>query len=178
MSSQPEVWLRGPVSGVSPRLQPAAHALLQTVEDVEQAIEGLTADQLWATPGGAASVGFHLLHLRGATDRLLTYARGQTLNDAQRAQVQSEKNPARADVTSLIGDLRRAVESAVEQLRTTPDGTLEEPRPVGRAGLPTTVFGLLFHAAEHAQRHAGQVVTTSKILRGLTQATASASAQR
>jgi uncharacterized damage-inducible protein DinB len=178
MSSQPEVWLRGPVPGVSPRLQPAAHALLQTVEDVEQAVEGLSADQLWATPGGAASVGFHLLHLRGATDRLLTYARGETLNDTQRAQVQSEKNPPRTDPTSLLADLRGAVERAVEQLRTTPDGTLEEPRPVGRAGLPTTVLGLLFHAAEHAQRHAGQVVTTSKILRGLTQATASVSAQR
>lgn len=166
MSSQPGVWLRGPVPGVSPRLQPAAHALMQTVEDVEQAVEGLSADQLWATPGGAASVGFHLLHLRGATDRLLTYARGETLNDAQRAQLQSEKNPPRTEATSLLADLRGAVERAVEQLRTTPDGTLEEPRPIGRTALPTTVLGLLFHAAEHAQRHAGQLVTTSKILRG------------
>ena len=90
MSSQPEVWLRGPVSGVSPRLQPAAHALLQTVEDVEQAVEGLNADQLWTAPGGAASVGFHLLHLAGATNRLLTYARGETLNDAQRARLQAK----------------------------------------------------------------------------------------
>jgi uncharacterized damage-inducible protein DinB len=29
------------------------------------------------------------------------------------------------------------------------------------------VGGLLFHAAEHAQRHAGQVATTLRILRGL-----------
>jgi hypothetical protein len=26
---------------------------------------------------------------------------------------------------------------------------------------------LLFHAAEHTQRHTGQVITTSKIIRGL-----------
>ena len=38
---------------------------------------------------------------------------------------------------------------------------------VGRAGLPSTVRGLLFHAAEHAQRHAGQIVTTAKIVRAL-----------
>jgi hypothetical protein len=29
------------------------------------------------------------------------------------------------------------------------------------------VIGLLFHAAEHAERHAGQLVTTVKIIRGL-----------
>ena len=44
--------------------------------------------------------------------------------------------------------------------------TLLEARAVGRARLPTTVLGLLFHAAEHSQRHAGQVVTTAKIVRG------------
>lgn len=165
MSTQPEVWLRGPVKGVSPRLQPAAHALLQTVEDVEGAVDGLTADQLWTTPGGAASVGFHLLHLAGATGRLLTYARGEPLSDLQRAQLQKERNPPRADIASLLADLRKAVDGALDQLRNTPDAALEEGRAIGRAALPTTVLGLLFHTAEHAQRHAGQVVTTAKILR-------------
>jgi hypothetical protein len=37
---------------------------------------------------------------------------------------------------------------------------------VGRAALPTNVLGLIFHAAEHMQRHAGQLVTTAKILHG------------
>ena len=165
MSTQPEVWLRGPVKGVSPRLQPAAHAFLQTVEDVEGAVDGLTADQLWTTPGGAASVGFHLLHLAGATDRLLTYARGEPLSDLQRAQLQKERNPPRADIASLLADLRKAVDGALDQLRNTPDAALEEGRAIGRAALPTTVLGLLFHTAEHAQRHAGQIVTTAKILR-------------
>ena len=41
------------------------------------------------------------------------------------------------------------------------DGTLA----VGRAGLPTTVLGLLFHAAEHSTRHAGQAITTALLLR-------------
>jgi hypothetical protein len=27
------------------------------------------------------------------------------------------------------------------------------------------VLGLLFHAAEHAQRHAGQIITTAKVVR-------------
>jgi uncharacterized damage-inducible protein DinB len=54
---------------------------------------------------------------------------------------------------------------AVDQLRATDPATLAEPRSLGRAGLPTTVGSLLFHAAEHSQRHAGQIVTTAKILR-------------
>jgi hypothetical protein len=33
-----------------------------------------------------------------------------------------------------------------------------------RRDLPSNVLGLLFHAAEHTQRHTGQVITTSKII--------------
>ncbi|HEX7797838.1 MAG TPA: hypothetical protein VF456_25930, partial [Vicinamibacterales bacterium] len=80
----PEPWLRGPVSNVPALLQPAAHAFIMSREDVEAASIGLTVEQLWREPGGIASVGFHLAHLTGSTDRLLTYARGETLSKAQR----------------------------------------------------------------------------------------------
>ena len=42
---------------------------------------------------------------------------------------------------------------------------LLEERRVGRAGLPATVLGLLFHAAEHSTRHVGQAITTALIQR-------------
>ena len=45
--SQPEPWLRGPVPGIPAPLQPAAHAFLAALEDVEPAISDLSADQLW-----------------------------------------------------------------------------------------------------------------------------------
>jgi uncharacterized damage-inducible protein DinB len=48
-----------------------------------------------------------------------------------------------------------------------PEADLLTPRVVGRRRLPSSVLGLLFHAAEHTQRHTGQVITTSKIIRGL-----------
>jgi hypothetical protein len=41
-------------------------------------------------------------------------------------------------------------------------------RRVGRQALPATVLGLLFHAAEHTTRHAGQPITTSKTVRAHT----------
>ena len=56
-----------------------------------------------------------------------------------------------------------AVDAALVQLRATDESTLLERRGVGRAQIPSTVLGLLFHAAEHTQRHVGQVVTTIKI---------------
>ena len=83
--SQPEPWLRGPVPGIPTLLQPVAHAFLLAMEDIEVAVSDLTVDQLWLEPGGAASPGFHLVHLAGSTDRLLTYARGEALSASQRA---------------------------------------------------------------------------------------------
>ena len=53
------------------------------------------------------------------------------------------------------------------QLAATPPESLGDERLVGRAALPSTVRGLLFHGAEHTQRHVGQVITTAKIVRGL-----------
>ncbi|HET9315743.1 MAG TPA: DinB family protein, partial [Vicinamibacteria bacterium] len=60
---------------------------------------------------------------------------------------------------------RRGIESALAQIRATPRGSLLDARPVGRAGLPSTVIGLIFHAAEHSQRHTGQVIATAKAVR-------------
>jgi len=149
-------------------LQPAAHAFIMSVEDCEAALAGLTDDQLWTSPGGAASLGFHVRHLAGSTDRLLAYARGASLNDAQRAAFLAETSGAdRPSAPELIAGWRSAVDAALAQLAATPEASLTDARTVGRAQLPSTVLGLLFHAAEHASRHTGQVVTTAKIVRGL-----------
>jgi uncharacterized damage-inducible protein DinB len=163
----PEAWLRGPLPGVDPFLMPAAHALVQCREDVARAVKGLGVEQLRARPGGAASLTFHLRHIAGSLDRLLTYARGETLSEAQRAAARREKEAGPdQDAASLLAEVDAAVEAALAQLRATPRERLLETRPVGRAGAPSNVLGLLVHAAEHAQRHAGQVITTAKVVRG------------
>jgi DinB superfamily len=166
--SLPEPWLRGSIEGVPAVLQPAAHALQATSEDVAAIGATLTADELWMRPGGAASLGFHLQHIVGATDRLLTYARGAQLNDAQKAAAKAEGTPGHLGDTpgALIAAVQQSMASAIDVLRRTPPDTVMQTRGVGRAALPTTVLGLLFHAAEHSQRHAGQFTTTAKIVRG------------
>lgn len=166
---RPEPWLRGPLPGIPSLLQPAAHAFVMAREDVDNAVAGLGAMQLWAQPGGIPSIGFHLVHLAGSTDRLLTYARGEALSDAQRAGLARERTIAgeRPPLAMLLTAWRDTVASALTQLAATPGSALSAPRAVGRAQLPSTVLGLLFHAAEHASRHTGQVVTTARLVRAL-----------
>jgi uncharacterized damage-inducible protein DinB len=162
----PEPWLRGPVPDVPPLLQPAAHALLQAREDVRGTLAALDAAALWASPGhGAPSVGWHVRHAAGSLDRLTTYARGAALDDAQRAALAAEPTPGSADAATLLATFDAQIERALAQLRATDAATLTDAREVGRARLPSTVIGLLFHAAEHTQRHVGAIVTIARLVR-------------
>lgn len=165
-TSLPEVWLRGPVRDVPGLLQPVVHALMQVREEVGRALLPLDAAAIWTRPGRAASVGFHARHLVGALDRLLTYARGEALSPAQLAALRREGEPGDPPDTGerLAADVSAAIDLAIAQVRATPLATLADARSVGRAQLPTTVLGLLVHAAEHSSRHAGQLVTTSLIV--------------
>jgi uncharacterized damage-inducible protein DinB len=165
-TSLPEAWLRGPVEGVPPLLMPVAHALLHAREDATRALTDLIPEQIWASRGGA-SIGFHVRHLAGALDRLLTYARGEALTPEQRKAAATEGSPGDppADSASLSAELERAIDRALMQVRATPQDSLLDARTVGRQQLPSTVMGLLFHAAEHAARHAGQAITTARLLR-------------
>lgn len=123
---------------------------------------------LWTSPGGAASIGFHLRHMAGSLDRLLTYARDEPLSAEQRSSLAAEKGQApTASADELLRALRETGQRAMAQLRSTPDDVLNARRSVGRAGYPSSVLGLLYHAGEHTARHAGQISTTSRILRGL-----------
>ena len=165
----PEPWLRGPVPGVDPWLMPAAHALLQAREDVARAALGLSPDELWARPGGAASAGFHLRHIGGSITRLLAYAAGRGLTDEELAAGRLEGEPGRPPMTAAecVATAQAGIDAALAAIRAAPHERLLEPREVGRGRLPSTLLGLLFHVAEHTQRHVGQVVTTAKIVTGL-----------
>ena len=166
--THPEAWLRGPVDGFEPLLMPVVHALIQVREDVERLVARVPAAHTWECPGGAASIGFHVRHLGGALDRLFTYARGEALSDSQKAALRAEGDPG--DPAPPLADeaagMNASIERALRQLRATPRDDLLTARRVGRAGLPSTTLGLLFHAAEHSTRHVGQAISTAKILAG------------
>jgi uncharacterized damage-inducible protein DinB len=165
--NEPEVWLRGPVPGIPPLLQPVAHALLHCREELTAKLTPLTADQIWRQPPGAASIGYHARHAAGSLDRLFTYARGEQLSEAQRTVLSIEREPDRSlGAPELLAMFDAVVERALQQLGATPEASLITAREVGRAKLPSTVGGILFHAAEHTQRHLGQIATTVKVIGG------------
>ncbi|MGV3763909.1 DinB family protein [Parapedobacter sp.] len=160
-----EVWMRGPVPGVPPLLQPVAHALLQAREEVAKYMDGFDDTYLWVRPAGRASVGFHLQHISGVVDRLFTYAINNPLSQQQFEYLRTEGQEAphirSADLVLAFG---KQVETAVEQLRGTDETTLTDVRYLGRKRIPTTQVGLLFHAAEHTQRHVGQLLVTVTVI--------------
>jgi uncharacterized damage-inducible protein DinB len=162
-----EWWQRGPVEGVPALLQPVAHILLQVRESIGELVEGLTEEQWNARPANVASVAFHVRHIPGVIDRLFTYARGESLNEAQFAALRSESAPlAAADVSRTLDLLSERVDAAIAELRTIDVSTLGDFRAVGRAKLPSTVIGCLVHGAEHAMRHVGQISVTARVVRG------------
>lgn len=162
---QPEVWLRGAVPGVPALLQPVAHALLQAREEVQHALRDFPDALLAARPAGVASVGFHLRHLAGVLGRMQTYARREPLSAAQFALLAAEtaEQTAPGTAAALVQQFHDGVSEFVAYLGTVPEASLTEFRPVGRAGLPSTVLGLLVHAAEHTTRHVGQLLVTARV---------------
>ena len=167
-----EVWLRGPLPGMPPLVQPVAHALLQAREELVAALHDFPSELLNERPAGVASVGFHLQHLSGVLSRLLTYARAEALSAEQLSVFTAENAPLPLGpdtAAQLVQRFSTEVEAALAQLRATPEAALPEARGVGRAQIPTTLIGLLTHAAEHTTRHLGQLLVTARWVRSLAQ---------
>ena len=163
--SQPDAWLRGPIYGIPPLLVPVAHSLMQAREDAARAVANVHEGLLWERPNGAASPAFHLFHAAHALDRLMTYARGEPLHEAQLRALAIERSGdfdvSRGDLLELLD---MAIDRALLQLRCTPESSLLKDRRVGKADLPSNVLGLLYHASEHTARHVGQLITTLKVI--------------
>jgi uncharacterized damage-inducible protein DinB len=165
----PEPWLRGPIPGVHALAAPVLYAFEQAREDLAKHTEGLSPEQLWATPHGFGSVGFHIRHIAGSTSRLIAYLEGKQLSGAQMAALKAEKpavgqQPV-ATREELLAELDQAFQHAEAVVRALDPAKLTEPREVGRQRLPTTVIGLLTHIAEHTQRHVGQAISAAKLAR-------------
>lgn len=166
-ASAVEPWLRGPIAGVHPMTMPFLFSMTQVREDLAQWTEGLTVEQLWARPHGLGPVGFHVRHIGGSVERLATYLRSEQLSEAQLAEMKAEKEPGatREELFRRLEEQMLWGEAIVKGLD---PRSWSDARSVGRKALPTTVGGLVHHMAEHSQRHLGEVIVTSKIVRAMT----------
>ena len=159
----PEPWLRGTLADVPAVQRAVLHAFGAAEEDLAKWCGELTDDELRQHPAGLASIAFHLRHIPGSIDRLLTYAEGRELSPEQLAEMKAEGN-AGGTAAELLQRLSQALGSSAGRVRYFSPADLDEPRSVGRKQLPTTVGGLLVHVADHTQRHVGQAITTARLL--------------
>lgn len=158
----PEPWLRGVLPGLNPVAGHLIRASQQIREEAEQALGTLTPTQLWATPYGLTSAGFHAKHLAGSTQRLCTYLEGHQLSAEEIAAISLEKSGTEtpAELTAAILSAFDRYESLVRQLAPEDFGTIRE---IGRQRLAATAVGLAIHIAEHGQRHAGQLICAVRL---------------
>lgn len=158
-----EPWLRGTWTEVDALRRQVLHALELAREDCARWCAGLSDEELNARPFDVTPVAYHLRHMARSLDRLLTYAEGGALSEEQLRQLAGE-----LDGWVAVDDALREFEGGIaigmqRVLRISPE-SFEETRWVGRARLPSTAGGLVVHCAEHTQRHAGQAVTTARML--------------
>jgi uncharacterized damage-inducible protein DinB len=167
MPTVPEPWLRGPIPGIDPCIAPVLYAFQQAREDLAVCVDGLSPAQIWARPYGFGSVGFHIRHIAGSTERLFSYLQGRDLSPAQVTAAAAEEEPGNQNGDGLLAEMDRVFASAEGVLRSIDPATLPDPRWVGRKRLPATVAGLLSHIAEHTQRHIGQAISAAKLAKAM-----------
>jgi uncharacterized damage-inducible protein DinB len=164
-TNQPEPWLRGTLTEVPAVQRAVLHALQAADEDLNKWCANLTDDEIRQRPAGMASVAFHLRHIPGSIDRLLTYAEGRSLSEEQIQTITAE-NGAGGSTAACMRTLLDGLEAAANRVRRINTSQLDQPRSVGRRRMPTTVGGLLVHVADHTQRHVGQAITTARVILG------------
>jgi len=159
--------MRGPIPGVDPMLTPLFYSFQMAREDLAVATADLLQAELWVRPFGLTPVGFHIRHLTGSTERLMTYVQGRELSAAQLAAMEAESGPEEPTRDQLLQAMYQVFREAETVVRALDTGILSDSRTVGRKRLPTTVIGLLTHIAEHTQRHVGQAISAAKLAAAL-----------
>lgn len=157
-----EPWMRGTHGELDAVRRGVVHALEMAEEDAERWCAGLGEEAMFARPGGVAPVAFHLRHAARSLDRLLTYAEGRGLDEAQMAALGTEMDAG--TVAEVMREFREGLRRAKERVMAFRPESYEEVRGIGRKRLPTTVGGLLLHCAEHTQRHVGQMVVVAQLV--------------
>lgn len=161
--SQVEPWLRGTGVETDALRRQVLHALELAVEDVHRWCADLSDAEIHARPCGLPSVAYQVRHTVRSLDRLLTYAEGGQLSEAQLAELGTEMEEG-VPAAEISAEFDTGIARVMERVLGFSSTSYEQVRVVGRKMLPTTVGGLLIHCAEHTQRHVGQAITTAKVI--------------
>ena len=139
------------------------HSLEMAQEDTAKWCRNLDDRELHARPFDLPSVAFQLRHIARSLDRFCTYAEGTPLTTAQFKALATEMD-ASGNKNSIFSELEQSLDRTRQRLDAIVRQPPDLPVSIGRKALPTTLTGLLIHAAEHTQRHVGQAITTAKLI--------------
>jgi uncharacterized damage-inducible protein DinB len=160
---EPEPWLRGTLCDVPVLQRALLHSLQMAQEDFARWCSGLEDSELHARPFQLPSVAFQLRHIARSLDRFCCYAEGTPLSQEQLTSLANEMT-----ASGTREEILRELDASLEKIRQRLDSIVRQPADmpvkIGRKGLPTSLAGLLIHAAEHTQRHVGQAITTAKVI--------------
>src|SRR5580698_2809172 len=104
-----EPWLRGTHADVPAVGRAVLHALDLALDDLTKWTDGLTDAEVHAQPLGLPSVAFHLRHIVGSTDRLLSYAEGKQISPEQLTVLKAEQAGADPSHPETLAELLAAV---------------------------------------------------------------------
>jgi uncharacterized damage-inducible protein DinB len=158
-----EPWLRGTHSDVPVVHRALLHSLEMTQEDTAKWCSDLDDRELHERLFQLPSVAFQLRHIARSLDRFCTYAEGTPLSPDQFKALASEMDGA-GTRESILSELEESLDRTRQRLEAIVRQPSDLPLGIGRKALPTTLTGLLIHAAEHTQRHVGQAITTAKLI--------------
>jgi uncharacterized damage-inducible protein DinB len=161
-----EPWLSGTHTDLPVLQRAVVHSLEMAQEDLARWCGDLEDDELHARPFQLPSVAFQLRHIARSLDRFCCYAEGIALTELQLSALASEMDGT-GSRESIFGELEQSLASTRRRLNAIGRQRPDLPVAIGRKRLPTTLAGLLVHAAEHTQRHVGQAITTAKVIVGL-----------
>jgi uncharacterized damage-inducible protein DinB len=159
-----EPWLRGTLIELPPIQRALLHSLQMAQEDIAKWCEDLDDQELHARPAQLPSVAFQIRHIARSLDRFCAYAAGNGLTQDQLAALAAEMGGS-GTRNSIFSEFATSLENTKRRLDVLIRQPLDLPVAIGRKRLPTTLGGLLVHAAEHTQRHVGQAITTAKVIR-------------
>ena len=161
--SQPDVepWMSGRLSGLHPVMAALLYSFQHARADLETWTKDLSTTDLSRSVLGLAPLSFHIRHIAGSVDRLLTYARGEQLSAEQLSALRDESGSGMSR-EALMRTLDDVLDRAGVTVRGLDPRSLADLREIGRKRIPVPLGTLLVHIAEHTQRHVGEAIITAQ----------------
>ena len=159
-----EPWLLGGITDLDPLRAGLLYSFRHATRDIAEWTAEVPEEELQMRYGNLASAAFHVRHIAGSVDRLLTYATGHQLSETQLEELRQEEGRP-ATRSGLLAELETALTKAEATVRSLDPARYGETREIGRRRVPVPLGVLLLHVAEHTQRHVGQLIMTIKVIR-------------